>query len=393
MTSDKISVIITRHTLPQSLNWSGRAVAYGATPQLKSRLIPSTTIPTESFCMSATDSAAPQIGDKERAERLVEVCQRIREQVSRSVVGQEEVIEQLLIAILSRGHCLLEGVPGLAKTLMVRTLAETMNLGFHRIQFTPDLMPADITGTDIIQENRETGHRDLVFDKGPIFTQMLLADEINRTPPKTQAALLEAMQEHEVTVGGTTYPLQEPFFVLATQNPIEQEGTYPLPEAQRDRFLFNVIVDYPSRDQEASIIDLTTSNVSTTIEAVVTGDEIIECQHTVRLVPLPDHVKQFVLDLVRSARPKDSTTEPWVRELIEWGPGPRACQQLVLASKARALMHGRYHVTMDDVYALAYPVLRHRIVPTFNAEAEGVTVDDLIGRLLKSLPEAAQQSL
>ena len=343
--------------------------------------------------MSATDSVTPQIGDKDRAERLVDVCQRIREQVSHSVVGQEEVIEQLLIAILARGHCLLEGVPGLAKTLMVRSLAETMNLSFHRIQFTPDLMPADITGTDIIQENRETGHRDLVFDKGPIFTQMLLADEINRTPPKTQAALLEAMQEHEVTVGGTTYPLQEPFFVLATQNPIEQEGTYPLPEAQRDRFLFNVIVDYPSRDQEAAIIDLTTSNVSTDLKPVVTGDEIIECQHTVRLVPLPDHVKQFVLDLVRSARPKDSTTEPWVRELIDWGPGPRACQQLVLAAKARALMHGRYHVTMDDVQALAYPVLRHRIVPTFNAEAEGVTVDDLIGRLLKSLPETTRQSL
>ncbi len=325
--------------------------------------------------------------------RLVDACQKIREQVGRIIVGQDDVIEQLLIAILARGHCLLEGVPGLAKTLMVRSLADTMNLSFRRIQFTPDLMPADITGTDIIQENKETGHRDLVFDKGPIFTQMLLADEINRTPPKTQAALLEAMQEHEVTVGGTTYHLDEPFFVLATQNPIEQEGTYPLPEAQRDRFLFNVIVDYPSRDQEGDIIDRTTSTASAEPEPVVSGSEIIECQETVRLVPLPEHVKNFVLDLVRSARPNDETTAAWVHELIEWGPGPRACQQLVLASKARALLQGRHHVTRDDVETLAFPVLRHRIVPTFNAEAEGVSVDDLIRRLLQELPETSKQLL
>lgn len=334
-----------------------------------------------------------QIDDQRRAQKLVEACRKVREQVARVVVGQEEVVEQLLIAILARGHCLLEGVPGLAKTLMVRSLAESMSLTFHRIQFTPDLMPADITGTDIIQENRETGHRDLVFDKGPIFTQMLLADEINRTPPKTQAALLEAMQEHEVTVGGTTYRLEEPFFVLATQNPIEQEGTYPLPEAQRDRFLFNVVVDYPSRDEEGEIIDRTTSTRSAKPEHVVTGAEIIEMQQTVRLVPLPDHVKNFVLDLVRSARPKDSTTKPWVRELIDWGPGPRACQQLVLAAKARALLHGRHHVTRDDVEILALPVLRHRIVPTFSAEAEGVSVDDLISRLLRELPKASKQLL
>ena len=331
--------------------------------------------------------------DQQRAVRLVEICGRIRDQVGRIVVGQDEVIEQLLIAILARGHCLLEGVPGLAKTLMVRSLADAMNLSFHRIQFTPDLMPADITGTDIIQENRETGHRDLVFEKGPIFTQMLLADEINRTPPKTQAALLEAMQEHEVTVGGKTYHLDEPFFVLATQNPIEQEGTYPLPEAQRDRFLFNVVVDYPSRDQEAEIIDRTTSTVSAELESVVSGEEILECQSTVRLVPLPDHVKQFVLDLVRAARPKDSGSASWVRELIDWGPGPRACQQLVLGAKARALLQGRYHVTRDDVEALALPVLRHRLVPTFNAEAEGVTVDDLIKRLLNEAPQTSKQLL
>lgn len=331
--------------------------------------------------------------DAERAARLVEICQKIRDQVARVVVGQDEVIEQLLIAILARGHCLLEGVPGLAKTLMVRSLAETMNLSFHRIQFTPDLMPADITGTDIIQENKETGHRDLVFDRGPIFTQMLLADEINRTPPKTQAALLEAMQEHEVTVGGTTYHLDEPFFVLATQNPIEQEGTYPLPEAQRDRFLFNVVVNYPSRDQESEIIDRTTSTVSAKIEPVVHGDEIIECQATVRLVPLPEHVKHFVLDLVRSARPKEASSSSWVKELIDWGPGPRASQQLVLAAKARALIQGRHHVTKDDILALALPVLRHRIVPTFNAEAEGVSVDGLIQRLIQEVPATSKQLL
>ncbi len=334
-----------------------------------------------------------QLDDRERAARLVEACQRIRDQVGRVVVGQDEVIEQILIAILARGHCLLEGVPGLAKTLMVRSLAESMSLTFHRIQFTPDLMPADITGTDIIQENRETGHRDLVFERGPIFTQMLLADEINRTPPKTQAALLEAMQEHEVTVGGTTYRLDEPFFVLATQNPIEQEGTYPLPEAQRDRFLFNVVVNYPTRDQEAEIIDRTTSTMTAELQPVVTGEVIIDCQQTVRLVPLPDHVKHFVLDLVRSARPNDAAAEKWVKDWIDWGPGPRACQQLVLASKARALLHGRYHVTCDDVEALALPVLRHRIVPTFNAEAEGVTVDDIVHRLLKAVNKNSRQLL
>jgi len=326
------------------------------------------------------------VDDQQRAAQLVEICDRIRSQIGRIIVGQDDVVEQLLIAVLARGHCLLEGVPGLAKTLMVRSLAEAMHLSFHRIQFTPDLMPADITGTDIIQEDPATGRRQLIFEKGPVFAQMLLADEINRTPPKTQAALLEAMQEHEVTVGGTTYPLDEPFFVLATQNPIEQEGTYPLPEAQRDRFLFHVVVDYPSRDQEGEIIDRTTTALETELTPVVSGAEIIECQKTVRLVPLPQHVKDFVLDLVRAARPKDEQALLWVRDLIEWGPGPRACQQLVLAAKVRAVLRGRHHVTVDDVEALAYPVLRHRIVPTFNAEAEGVSVDDLIARLLAEIP-------
>ena len=323
--------------------------------------------------------------DVAAATRLLQACDRLRAEVGRVVVGQDEVIEQLLIAILARGHCLLEGVPGLAKTLMVRTLAQSMDLAFRRIQFTPDLMPGDITGTEIIQQDPSTGQRRFVFERGPIFTQMLLADEINRTPPKTQAALLEAMQEHEVTAAGKTYRLEEPFFVLATQNPIEQEGTYPLPEAQRDRFLFHVVVNYPSRDHESEIIDRTTSTFESGVEPVVGGEEIVHFQRIVRRVPLPRHVKDWVLDAVRSVRPSESSgDEPrsWVKELIEWGPGPRASQQLVLASKARALLHGRPHVTLDDVRALAHPVLRHRIVPTFAAEADGITVDDLITRLL-----------
>lgn len=330
--------------------------------------------------------------DLERAERLREACNKVRQQVAKAVVGQEDVIEQLLIAMLARGHCLLEGVPGLAKTLMIRSLAESMHLSFHRIQFTPDLMPADITGTDIIQESKETGHRQLVFEKGPIFSQMVLADEINRTPPKTQAALLEAMQEHEVTVGGTTYKLAEPFFVLATQNPIEQEGTYPLPEAQRDRFLFQVSVNYPSRKQESDIIDRTTSDISVSPQAVIHGEEIIAFQQVVRRVPLPDHVKNYVLDLVRSLRPRQNhhgeqhggeSPFAWASELLDWGPGPRACQQLVLAAKARSLLEGRYHVTLDDIQALALPVLRHRIVPSFTAESSGLKPDDIVRRALQ----------
>jgi MoxR-like ATPase len=317
------------------------------------------------------------------ANQLVKACSRIREQVARVVVGQDVVIEQLLIAILARGHCLLEGVPGLAKTLMVRTLAESMDLTFRRIQFTPDLMPGDITGTEIIQEDPQTGHRQFIFEKGPVFTQMLLANEINRTPPKTQAALLEAMQEHAVTAAGKTYRLDEPFFVLATQNPIEQEGTYPLPEAQRDRFLFHVVVEYPSREEEGEIVDRTTSTFNAAAQAVVSGEEILQFQRTVRRVPLPPHVKDWVLDAVRAIRPGDEQCKDWAKELVEWGPGPRASQQLVLAAKARALLQGRSHVTIDDVLTLAHPVLRHRIVPTFAAEADGITVDDLITRLIR----------
>ncbi|TWU09866.1 AAA family ATPase [Allorhodopirellula heiligendammensis] len=329
--------------------------------------------------------------DLASAQQLIASVNEVKDQVSRIVVGQSEVVEQLLIAILARGHCLLEGVPGLAKTLMVRTLASSMSLDFRRIQFTPDLMPGDITGTDIIQEDHETGRREMIFRKGPIFTQMLLADEINRTPPKTQAALLEAMQEHEVTAGGHTYRLSEPFFVLATQNPIEQEGTYPLPEAQRDRFLFHVVVAYPSRDEEVEIVDRTTSGELPDVKHVISGEDIVRFQALVRRVPLPDHVKHWVIDLVRDARPGETDAKPWVREWIQWGPGPRASQQLVLASKARALLQGRTHVSMDDVQALALPVLRHRIVPTFAAEADGISVADLVARLVKEhrVPEAS----
>ncbi len=337
--------------------------------------------------------APPDSHDLERAERLRVACQKIREQIAKVVVGQDDTIEQLLIAILSRGHCLLQGVPGLAKTLMVKSLAESMELTFHRIQFTPDQMPADITGTDIIQESPQTGHRQLVFQRGPVFTQILLADEINRTPPKTQAALLEAMQEHEVTVGGKTYKLAEPFFVLATQNPIEQEGTYPLPEAQRDRFLFQVVVDYPTFDQESEIIDRTTTNYTNKIEPVLGGQEILDFQQTVRMVPLPESVKTMILNLVRALRPGEGSPLKWVTERIDWGPGPRACQQLVLAAKSRALLHGRHHVTLEDVSVLALPVLRHRLVPSFSAQAEGLSSDDLVRQAIQEMSKASSRVL
>jgi MoxR-like ATPase len=331
--------------------------------------------------------------DVKRAQLLVQAYKQITGEVAKLIVGQDLVVEQLLIAVLARGHCLLEGVPGLAKTLMVRGLSQVMNLSFRRIQFTPDLMPADITGTDIIQEDPATGRRTLVYQKGPIFAQMILADEINRTPPKTQAALLEAMQEHSVTVGGKTYPLEEPFFVLATQNPIEQEGTYPLPEAQKDRFMFHVRVDYPLRDEEREIVQRTTSAREAKLAAVIGGPEIIACQETVRKVLVPDHVMDFILDVVRKTRPKDAGAQAWVKELIEWGAGPRACQQWVLGGKVRAVLKGRFHVTIDDMEALAYPVLRHRIVPTFNAEAEGVTVDDIIKKLLETTPRGEAKKI
>jgi MoxR-like ATPase len=333
-----------------------------------------------------TSTPAPVPADDQAAAALlVESYQKITTEMGKFIVGQKDVIEQLLIAVLAGGHCLLEGVPGLAKTAMIRTLSEALNMSFRRIQFTPDLMPADITGTDIIQED-EHGRRQFVFQKGPIFTQMLLADEINRTPPKTQAALLEAMQERTVTVGGHSLKLDQPFFVLATQNPIEQEGTYPLPEAQRDRFIFLVNVAYPSRDEERQIIARTTGTFDVKIQPVLSGQQILDLQKVVRKVPVPDHVMDFVLDVVRATRPDEKDSPPFVKELIEWGAGPRACQNLVLGGKVRAVLQGRFHVTIDDIEALTLPVLRHRIVATFNAQAEGVTVDDIIRRIVKTVP-------
>jgi MoxR-like ATPase len=336
--------------------------------------------------MTTTDNAISQMDDQTAAGLLVDAYEKITAEMGKFIVGQKSVIEQLLIAVLAGGHCLLEGVPGLAKTAMVSTLAKTLNMTFRRIQFTPDLMPSDITGTDIIQEDPTTGRRTFVFQKGPIFSQMLLADEINRTPPKTQAALLEAMQERSVTVGGHTLKLDQPFFVLATQNPIEQEGTYPLPEAQRDRFIFLVNVDYPSREEERMIVARTTGVFNADIQPVLSGQQILELQRVVRKVPVPDHVMDFVLDLVRHTRPNEPDAPPFVKELIAWGAGPRACQNLVLGGKVRAVLQGRFHVTIDDIEALALPVLRHRIVATFNAEAEGITVDDIVKRILKAVP-------
>ncbi|SKB06733.1 MoxR-like ATPase [Prosthecobacter debontii] len=330
------------------------------------------------------------MSDTAAAAALVSAFSNLKSALSKRIVGQDAVIEQVFIAIVAGGHSLLEGVPGLAKTLLVKSLADAMHLGFRRIQFTPDLMPADITGTEIIQEDAETGRRKLVFQKGPIFSQIILADEINRTPPKTQAALLEAMQEKSVTVGQETYILPKPFFVLATQNPIEQEGTYPLPEAQKDRFLFLIKVDYPTRDEEREVIARTTGGVQEDIQPVITAEELQAAQALCRKVPVPDHVTDFVLDLVRATRPTEPNALPYVKEMLGWGAGPRASQMLVLAGKVRALLQGRTHVTTDDIEALALPALRHRIVPTFHAEAEGVTVDMIVKELIAKVkkPEA-----
>ncbi len=324
--------------------------------------------------------------DEQLAEKLASAYRSMAKEVGKAIVGQNDVIEQIIIAIFARSHCLLEGVPGLAKTYMVKSLSEAMNLSFRRVQFTPDLMPADITGTDVIQQDAE-GRRSMVFLRGPIFAQLVLADEINRAPPKTQAALLEAMQEHSVTIGGQTYVLEEPFFVLATQNPVEQEGTYPLPEAQKDRFMFHIKVDYPSKVEEAEIVKLTTGSFKAQIQPVISGAEILQCQEIVRKVPVPDHVSAYVLDIVRRCRPDDAEALPFARELIHWGPGPRACQQLVLGGKVRAILKGRPNVTSEDIAALAHPVLRHRILPTFNAEAEGITVNHIIDKVLQSVPQ------
>ncbi len=325
-------------------------------------------------------------GENAAIKRLGAAREKIMEQLSQVIVGQEAVIEELLISLFSRSHCLLEGVPGLAKTLLISTLARTLNLSFSRIQFTPDLMPADITGTEIIEENKSTGTRDFRFLEGPLFANVILADEINRTPPKTQAALLEAMQERQVTVGRVRHPMADPFFVLATQNPIEQEGTYPLPEAQQDRFMFKVYVRYPKFDEEFEIARRTTAVMSDAITPVMNAEEIIALQRMVREVPVADHVIRYALTLVRQTRVGEPGCPDFVRDQVSWGAGPRAVQFLILGSKARALLHGRTHVSTDDIAALAQPVLRHRLVVNFAAESEGLSSDHVIERLVRETP-------
>lgn len=311
---------------------------------------------------------------------------QLKDQIRKVIVGQDDVIEQLLVALFSQGHCLLEGVPGLAKTLMISTLARSLSMTFSRIQFTPDLMPADITGTDVLQENRSTGQREFRFIPGPLFHNVVLADEINRTPPKTQAALLEAMQERQVTVGQTIHRLSTPFFVLATQNPIEQEGTYSLPEAQQDRFMFKVFVKYPSFEEERQIARQTTSNMKVELQGVLTAEQVTEIQTTVRQVPVSDHVINYTLALVRQTRVGEPGTPTWINQWLGWGAGPRAVQNLLLGAKARALLAGRTTVSTDDIQKLAAPVLRHRIVPNFTAESEGITSDKVIERLILETP-------
>lgn len=325
------------------------------------------------------------VNDIEQIRNVHEAYSRIQEELGKVVVGQSHVIDEVLMAVFSRGHALLVGVPGLAKTLLVSTISRVLDLSFKRIQFTPDLMPSDITGTDVLDEDRGTGRRDFRFVQGPIFTNMLLADEINRTPPKTQAALLEAMQERAVTVAGKSYQLSEPFFVLATQNPIEQEGTYPLPEAQLDRFMFNIVVDYPSREEEMEIIRQVTVQREVKLDKIMTADEVVALQRAVARVPVAEHVIAFANDLARATRPKSEDAPDFVKEMVAWGAGPRAGIYLVTAAKARAVLQGRYHATTADVAAVALPVLRHRVLTTFNAEASGVTSDDVIKMLLDKL--------
>jgi MoxR-like ATPase len=338
-----------------------------------------------------TEQASPSTealgqNDLEAVRRLQEAFHNLKTQLARIIVGQDQVIEELLIALFSRGHCILEGVPGLAKTLMISTLSKCLSLAFSRIQFTPDLMPSDITGTEVIEENRSTGHREFKFLEGPLFANVILADEINRTPPKTQAALLEAMQERQVTVGRVRHRLGDPFFVLATQNPIEQEGTYPLPEAQQDRFMFKVFVKYPNFNEEFEIARRTTTLAPEEPQAVLSGEEILSLQQLVRRVPVTDHVIQYTLALVRQTRVGEAGVPKFVRDWLSWGAGPRAVQYLILGGKARALLHGRVHVQCEDVEALAYPVLRHRILTNFTAASEGVTPDSVIEKLLKETP-------
>ena len=333
----------------------------------------------------------PATEEVQAIEKLMGSRDLISEQLKKVIVGQEEVINQMLMAFFAGGHCLLEGVPGLAKTLMIKTLAQILNLQFKRIQFTPDLMPADITGTDVLEEERSTGHREIRFIQGPIFANILLADEINRTPPKTQAALLEAMQEYQVTAGGTMYNLEQPFFVLATQNPIEQEGTYPLPEAQLDRFMFKIVIDYPSEEEEVAIVSSTTSVDEPELETVLSGEDIIMLHQIVRRVSAADNVVQYAVKLARATRPKSKDAPDFIQQWVRWGAGPRAGQYLILGAKARGILRGRVNASIEDVKSVANAVLRHRVLTNFHAEAEGVDSDAIITRLLDTVQEPAVQ--
>ncbi|HIB27379.1 MAG TPA: MoxR family ATPase [Candidatus Marinimicrobia bacterium] len=320
--------------------------------------------------------------DLQLLEKLADVQNRFFNEIGKSIIGQKDVLDHILIALLCKGHTLIVGVPGLAKTLMIKSMADLLDLNFSRIQFTPDLMPSDITGTEVLEEDQTSGKRAFRFFKGPIFGNIILADEINRTPPKTQAALLEAMQEHKVTAAGNTYELEEPFFVLATQNPIEQEGTYPLPEAQLDRFMFNILIDYPSRKDEVSIVQTTTGVTDTSLNKVISREEILEYQSLVRRVPVAENVIEYAVDLVSATRPGENSKD-FINEWIDWGAGPRASQYLILGAKTRAVLDSRPTAEIDDVKALALPVLRHRVLPNFNAEAEGMKVNDILKKLIE----------
>ena len=333
-----------------------------------------------------SDEDSQSVDDVDAVNALGATRDAIVAELRKVIVGMDSVIDEMMISIFARGHCLLVGVPGLAKTLLVSSLAETMSLSFKRIQFTPDLMPSDITGTELLQEDPETHERHFRFQKGPVFANLLLADEINRTPPKTQAALLEAMQERRVSSGGVEYKLDSPFFVLATQNPIEQEGTYPLPEAQLDRFLFNILVRYPTRSEELGIMRSVTSDEEPQLQQVVDGPAILEFQRVVRRIPVADHVFEYAASLVRGTRPDEADTPEFVRKYMAWGAGPRASLNLILAGKARAALRGRPHVSIDDIKALCLPVLRHRIIPNFAARSEGMTSDTLLEQLLTEIP-------
>jgi len=336
---------------------------------------------------TAAPSSGGQMSPEEAVRRVSMAREMLIKEIHKVIIGQDEMLEQMLICMFARGHCLTIGVPGLAKTLTISTLAKALHMNFSRIQFTPDLMPSDITGTEIIDQDKSTGQRDFRFVHGPIFSNVVLADEINRTPPKTQAALLQAMQEYEVTAGGKTYQLEQPFFVMATQNPIEQEGTYPLPEAQLDRFMLSINIGYPTRSEEREIVMATTRSSKQEISPVLQGRDIVWIQQLVREVPVAEHMVDYAVDLVRATRPKEPPSPDFVKNWLAWGAGPRAAQNIILGAKARTIIHGRFAVTAEDIRAITYPVLRHRLFTNFNADAEGVDVDQVIERILQTVPE------